>query len=210
MNVDQTDLSGIFAMLEEVKTEIQKNNKHLTLDRRRHGGENTDNEQSTVSEFDNAILENISTAITELSDRKAFTQEQTQFLRRIAGAVIRHVGKNQDKGVGKLKVLITNLSGIDNQTAVKLRDIIENLCQKHIPVDTDRFEHLTNHFIWQLEQKVQKVKRPSNGLIWYIVMWAMTLVAALLAGYFIHEFREWKRDAIYWHQQYEKVKTTLK
>ncbi|MFV0419818.1 MAG: hypothetical protein ACK5KT_13940, partial [Dysgonomonas sp.] len=54
--------------------------------------------------------------------------------------------------------------------------------------------------------KLRKVKQPSKGLKWYIAMWIITLASAFLAGYFIHEYREWKEKAMYWHQQCEEVK----
>ena len=57
-----------------------------------------------------------------------------------------------------------------------------------------------------MENKLRKVKQPSRGLKWYIVMWVITLASAFLAGYFIHEYREWKEKAMYWYQQYEEVK----
>jgi hypothetical protein len=51
------------------------------------------------------------------------------------------------------------------------------------------------------------VKQPSKGLKWHIAMWVITLASAFLAGYFIHEYRRWKENAVYWHQQYEEVKS---
>jgi uncharacterized membrane protein AbrB (regulator of aidB expression) len=57
-----------------------------------------------------------------------------------------------------------------------------------------------------MENKLRKVKQPSKGLKWYIVMWVITLVSAFLAGYFIHEYREWKGKAAYWYQMYEGLR----
>ena len=57
-----------------------------------------------------------------------------------------------------------------------------------------------------MENKLRKVKQPSKGLKWYIVMWVITLVSAFLAGYFIHEYKEWEEKAVYWYQMYEEVK----
>jgi hypothetical protein len=59
-----------------------------------------------------------------------------------------------------------------------------------------------------MEHKLRKVKQPSKGLKCYIVTWVITLASAFLAGYFIHEYREWKEKAVYWYQIYEDGKET--
>jgi hypothetical protein len=97
------------------------------------------------------------------------------------------------------------ISRTNDDTAAKVRESVSILYEKRIPIDTEKFEQLNRYFIGEMENKLKKVKRPSKGLVWYIVMWAITLVSAFLAGYFIHEQRGWKEKAIYWHRQYEEV-----
>ncbi|MDR1182970.1 MAG: hypothetical protein LBL13_13440 [Bacteroidales bacterium] len=80
------------------------------------------------------------------------------------------------------------------------------LYERRIPIETARFEQLSRYFIGEMEDKLRKVKQPSKGLKWYIVMWVITLASAFLAGYFIHEYREWKGKAVYWYQMYEGIK----
>lgn len=41
-------------------------------------------------------------------------------------------------------------------------------------------------------------------------MWVITLASAFLAGYFIHEYKEWKEKAVYWYQRYEEVGKSVK
>lgn len=93
----------------------------------------------------------------------------------------------------------------DDATA-KLRESVVILYERKIPVDTATFEQLNRYFIAQMEDKLRKVKRPSKGLQWYIAMWAITLLSAFLAGYYIQESRKWKADSMYWFRQYENVK----
>ena len=101
---------------------------------------------------------------------------------------------------------LREISHTNNETATKVRESVYILFEKRIPIDTEKFEQLNRYFINEIERKLQKVKRPSKGLVWYIVMWAITFISASLAGYFIHEHRVWKEKAIYWYQQYEEVK----
>jgi hypothetical protein len=98
------------------------------------------------------------------------------------------------------------ISQTNDDTASKVRESVGILYEKRIPIDTERFEQLNRYFIGEMESKLRKVKQPSRGLKWYIVMWIITLASAFLSGYFIHEYREWKEKAMYWYQQYERVK----
>jgi len=101
---------------------------------------------------------------------------------------------------------LREISRINDETATKIRKSVGILYEKRVPIDTEKFEQLNRYFIHEMEQKLKIVKRPSKGLIWYIVMWTITLLSAFLAGYFIHGYRDWKERANYWHQQYEGVK----
>lgn len=100
---------------------------------------------------------------------------------------------------------LREISHTNDEAATKVRESLNILYEKRIPVDTDKFELLNRSFINEMENKLRKVKQPSKGLKWYIVMWIITLASAFLAGYFIHEYREWKEKAMYWYQQYEEV-----
>ena len=101
---------------------------------------------------------------------------------------------------------LREISHTNNETASKIRESVGILYEKRIPIDTEKFEQLNRYFINEMERKLQKVKRPSKGLVWYIVMWAITLISAFTAGYFIQEYITWKKDAAYWYQLYEEVK----
>jgi len=101
---------------------------------------------------------------------------------------------------------LRKISRTNDDAASKVRESVEILYEKRIPIDTERFEQLNRYFIGEMEHKLRKVKRPSKGLIWYIVMWVITLASAFLAGYFIHERQEWKEKAVYWYQMYEEYK----
>ena len=99
---------------------------------------------------------------------------------------------------------LREISRTNDNTASKVRESVNILYKNRIPIDTEKFEQLNRHFINEMENKLRKVKQPSKGLVWYIAMWVITLSSAFLAGYFIHEYREWKEKAMYWYQQYEE------
>lgn len=101
---------------------------------------------------------------------------------------------------------LREISDINDDTASKVRDSVNILYEKRIPIDTEKFEQLNRYFIGEMESKLRKVKQPSRGLKWYIVMWTITLASAFLSGYLIHEYTEWKGKAVYWYQMYEEVK----
>ena len=101
---------------------------------------------------------------------------------------------------------LREISRTNDEIATKIQESINILYQKQIPINTTKLEKLNNDFISEIERKLHKVKRPSKGFIWYIMMWTITLISAFLAGYYIHEYREWKSDAVYWYEQYEEIK----
>lgn len=100
---------------------------------------------------------------------------------------------------------LKEISQANDETVNQVKESVNILYEKRIPIDTAKFEQLNRSFIFEMENKLRKVKQPSKGLKWYIVMWVMTLASAFLAGYFIHEYREWKEKAVYWYQQYEEI-----
>ena len=100
---------------------------------------------------------------------------------------------------------LREISRTNNKAASKVRESMNILYEKRIPVDTAKFEQLNHYFIAEMENKLHKVKRPSKGLIWYIAMWVITLISAFLTGYYIQETREWKERADYWYSIYEKA-----
>ena len=102
---------------------------------------------------------------------------------------------------------LREISRTNDETASKIMKSVNILYEKHIPIDTTKFEQLNRSFINEMEDKLRKVKQPSKGLKWYIVMWIITLASAFLAGYFIHEYQEWKEKAVSWYQMYEEVKS---
>lgn len=136
------------------------------------------------------------------------------------GDNIKQSAKHRNKFIGKEDVSretadnilsgqidrLQDISHMNDETATKIRESVGILYEKRIPIDTTKFEQLNHYFIGEMENKLRKVKRPSKGLVWYIVMWVITLASAFLAGYFIHERRQWKEKAVYWYQQYEEIR----
>lgn len=132
--------------------------------------------------------------------------------------------KRRNKFAGKEDVSRTTVDGIlseqidllrdvartSEQAATKLQESVDVLYNKQIPVNTEKFEQLNRHFIVEMEHKLRKVKRPSKGLVWYIVMWVITLASGWLGMHFAYKSQEWKKEATYWYRQYEEVETTKK
>jgi hypothetical protein len=85
---------------------------------------------------------------------------------------------------------LREISRINDEITNRVQECVNTLYEKRIPIDTAKFEQLNRTFINEIENKLRKVKQPSKGLKWYIVMWVVTLSSAFLAGYFIHEYRE--------------------
>ena len=54
-----------------------------------------------------------------------------------------------------------------------------------------------------LEQSIEDIRQSADK---FNLESVITLSSAFLAGYFIHEYREWKEKAMYWYQMYEEVK----
>lgn len=101
---------------------------------------------------------------------------------------------------------LREISRTNGETTNQIRESVNILYEKRIPIDTSKFEQLNRNFINEMENKLRKVKQPSRDLKWYIAMWAITLTSAFLSGYFIHKYREWKEKATYWYQQYEEIR----
>ncbi len=102
---------------------------------------------------------------------------------------------------------LREISRANDEAANQVRESVNILYEKQIPINTSKFEQLNQNFINEMENKLRKVKQPSKGLKWYIAMWVITLASAFLAGYFIHEYREWKEKAVYWYQMYEEIES---
>lgn len=103
---------------------------------------------------------------------------------------------------------LRQIADTSDEAAAKVRESVAILYEKRIPIDTEKFEQLNHYFIGQMEHKLRKVKRPSKGLVWYIVMWTITLLSAFLAGFYIQESKNWKKDAAYWYQMYDNIRPT--
>lgn len=99
---------------------------------------------------------------------------------------------------------LREISRISDDAATKLQESVDVLYNKQIPVNTEKFEQLKREFTHEMKIQVKKIKQPSRGLKWYIVMWLITLASSWLGGYFIHEYREWKKEALYWYNESQK------
>ncbi len=60
---------------------------------------------------------------------------------------------------------LREISRTNDDAAIKIRESVEILYEKRIPIDTEKFEQLNRYFITEMENKLRKVKRPSKGLV---------------------------------------------
>lgn len=97
MNIDET--------LAVLASDVKKLIKHFKLDRRRQGEEES---PTAVEESapDNETIQQIATAVKEISERKLFTEEQIDSLNRIINAVGHYFHKGSDERHIELKGLI--------------------------------------------------------------------------------------------------------
>lgn len=97
-----------------LSSDVKKLITHFKLDRRKQSDDGGDSE--SLPDPDNALLENISASITELSTRKFFTKEQVEQLKVLAAAVSDYFEKRQNKEQAELKSLLEVIIGkLDEQ-----------------------------------------------------------------------------------------------
>lgn len=56
------------------------------------------------------------------------------------------------------------ISRTNDKTANQVKESVNILYEKRIPIDTTKFEQLNRSFINEMENKLRKVKQPSKGL----------------------------------------------
>lgn len=105
---------------------------------------------------------------------------------------------------------LREISEANKSTSSKIRESIDILYNKSIPIDTDKLEQLQSDYINEIENKLRKIKQPSRVMKWYILMWTITLLSAFTAGYYNRESRMWKEKAEYWYGRCEEIKEQTK
>ena len=98
---------------------------------------------------------------------------------------------------GSLKQIETD----SNQNTQGITALQEQVAKMKIEVDTEKFEHLTNHTIYEMQQQIRYLKQPPIVLKIIIGLAIVALIATCAAGYYVRDRREWKDTAKYWYEQ---------
>ncbi|WP_279004103.1 hypothetical protein [Alistipes finegoldii] len=98
---------------------------------------------------------------------------------------------------GSLKQIETD----SNQNTQGIMALQEQVAKMKIEVDTEKFEHLTNHTIYEMQQQIRYLKQPPIVLKIIIGLVIVALIATYTAGYYVRDRREWKDTAKYWYEQ---------
>ena len=98
---------------------------------------------------------------------------------------------------GSLKQIGTDVK----QNTQGITALQEQVAKMKTEVDTEKFEHLTNHTIYEMQQQIRYLKQPPIVLKIIIGLVIVALAKTCAAGYYIRDRREWKNTAKYWYEQ---------
>ena len=98
---------------------------------------------------------------------------------------------------GSLKQIGTDVK----QNTQGITALQEQVAKMKTEVDTEKFEHLTNHTIYEIQQQIRYLKQPPIVLKIIIGLTIVALIATCATGYYIRDRREWKDTAKYWYEQ---------
>lgn len=77
----------------------------------------------------------------------------------------------------------------------------EQIAQMKTEVDTTEFKKLSDHTIFEMKQQIRYLKQPPIVLKVIIGLSIVSLVATLVAGYYIRDSQKWKDSTQYWYEQ---------
>lgn len=178
-------------MYEDLKEEIIKTLKSEVL--KSQGG-------------DNAVW---TQKIEEIAKTSIHTAEQVANLTNRIGQIefqpVINTLPSHNSGIKMLfKYIFGSLKQIEtdsNQNTQGITALQEQVAKMKIEVDTEKFEHLTNHTIYEMQQQIRYLKQPPIVLKIIIGLAIVALIATCAAGYYVRDRREWKDTAKYWYEQ---------
>ena len=178
-------------MYEDLKEEIIKTLKSEVL--KSQGG-------------DNAVW---TQKIEEIAKTSIHTAEQVANLTNRIGQIefqpVINTLPSDNSGIKMLfKYIVGSLKQIEtdsNQNTQGITALQEQVAKMKIEVDTEKFEHLTNHTIYEMQQQIRYLKQPPIVLKIIIGLAIVALIATCAAGYYVRDRREWKDTAKYWYEQ---------
>ena len=109
-------------MLAVIHSDVKKLIKCFKLDRRKQNDEGADN--NSVPESDNAMLEQIVSAIKEIAGRESFTEKQTAQMKEIATTVAEYICQKNEDANNEIKALLEAINiRLEGQQAVPQKKV---------------------------------------------------------------------------------------
>lgn len=147
--------------------------------------------------------------IEEIAEASAHTDEQVTSLTNRIGQIefqpVINTLPSDNSGIKMLfKYIFGSLKQIKTDSKQNTQGIMalqEQVAKMKIEVDTEKFEHLTNHTIYEMQQQIRYLKQPPIVLKIIIGLAIVALIATCAAGYYVRDRREWKDTAKYWYEQ---------
>lgn len=169
-------------------------------------------EKRPASEASGGTAENSETVIRKLDENKSAidhtTEQVTALTNRIGQIDFRPIVQAEMPDMKDLKKILLyialqqkRLNDRQRQIEDKQDQLKEQIAQMKTEVDTTEFKKLSDHTIFEMKQQIRYLKRPPIVLKVIIGLSVVSLVATLVAGYYIRDSRKWKDSTQYWYEQ---------
>lgn len=169
-------------------------------------------EKRPASEASGGTAENSETVIRKLDENKSAidhtTEQVTALTNRIGQIDFRPIVQAEMPDMKDLKKILLyialqqkRLNDRQRQIEDKQDQLKEQIAQMKTEVDTTEFKKLSDHTIFEMKQQIRYLKQPPIVLKVIIGLFIVSLVATLVAGYYIRDSRKWKDSTQYWYEQ---------
>lgn len=101
--------------------------------------------------------------------------------------------------------LLRNISAENTRAAQAVRDTLTEATRLSIKVDTQLFERLTDNAVYEMKTQIKHLKQPPLVLKVIIMMFVVSVVSSVFAGYWYNKSKEYKSSRMYWYEQYEEA-----
>lgn len=169
-------------------------------------------EKRPASEASGGTAENSETVIRKLDENKSAidhtTEQVTALTNRIGQIDFRPIVQAEMPDMKDLKKILLyialqqkRLNDRQRQIEDKQDQLKEQIAQMKTEVDTTEYKKLSDHTIFEMKQQIRYLKQPPIVLKVIIGLSIVSLVATLVAGYYIRDSRKWKDSTQYWYEQ---------
>lgn len=92
----------------------------------------------------------------------------------------------------------------------KLGDLEARIVRAGTEIDTTEFERLSRNTVHEMQRQIHYLKQPPIVLKVIVGFFLTSLVLTWIAGHYVREARQWKRNCAYWERLYEEAKNGTK